>query len=162
MRKPVCALPVQGVATGAAVDGVGAAFVGIARSNDRVQPDFDVGVPGGRVRVGGGLGLRAVAPGPVRGVAAGGHASGGQAERSRRGAAPESPSGHGICRWLRALSGQRAFGGSNEPQRNMFRAAVRRLKIRHCPAYNMRHTYACASLQAPMKPGWVAAQLGRK
>lgn len=50
--------------------------------------------------------------------------------------------------------------GQGEPQRDMLKAALRRLKIRQRPAYNMRHSYACACLQARMKPGWVAAQLG--
>ena len=47
-----------------------------------------------------------------------------------------------------------------EPQRDMLKSSLKRLKIRPRPAYNMRHTYATACLMAGSKPGWVANQLG--
>ena len=45
-------------------------------------------------------------------------------------------------------------------QGEMFRTAVKLLKIRPRPAKNTRHTYATIMLMAGVKPSWAAAQLG--
>ncbi len=47
-----------------------------------------------------------------------------------------------------------------KPQRNMFKACLKRLHIRPRPMYNMRHTYATFGLMNGANPAYMARQLG--
>jgi integrase len=49
---------------------------------------------------------------------------------------------------------------TEKAQRVAFTRALKKLGIRHRPAYNMRHTYATVCLMAGMNPAFVANQLG--
>lgn len=49
---------------------------------------------------------------------------------------------------------------TGDPQRAMFRAAIKRLEIRPREVYCMRHTYATIGLMAGANPGFMASQLG--
>lgn len=66
--------------------------------------------------------------------------------------------------WLSPFSGNGRKTGEpwldEHRQGEMFRAAVKLLKIRARPAKNTRHTYATIMLMGDAKPAWAAAQLG--
>ncbi|HEX8106692.1 MAG TPA: DUF3596 domain-containing protein [Kofleriaceae bacterium] len=66
--------------------------------------------------------------------------------------------------WISPFSGNgRARGApwlDEHRQGEMFRAAVRLLRMRPRPAKNTRHTYATVLLMAGCKPSWCASQLG--
>jgi len=49
---------------------------------------------------------------------------------------------------------------TGDPQRNMWRASLKRLGIRHRDMYNMRHSYATFGLMNNANPGFMASQLG--
>lgn len=49
---------------------------------------------------------------------------------------------------------------TGEPQRAMWRASLKRLKIRHRDPYSMRHTYATWGLMNGNNPAFMARQLG--
>lgn len=66
--------------------------------------------------------------------------------------------------WLSPFSGNGRKTGEpwldEHRQGEMFRTAVKLLKIRARPAKNTRHTYATIMLMSGVKPAWAAAQLG--
>lgn len=49
---------------------------------------------------------------------------------------------------------------TEKSQRDVFTRTLKKLGIRHRPAYNTRHTYATMPLMAGVNPHFVAAQLG--
>lgn len=66
--------------------------------------------------------------------------------------------------WLSPFHGNGRKAGEpwagEQRQGEMFRTAVRLLRMRQRPAKNTRHTYATVLLMAGAKPSWAASQLG--
>lgn len=73
-----------------------------------------------------------------------------------------------IAKPLTFLAGEQVFRSprtgeaytTEKSQRFVFTRALKKLGIRHRPAYNTRHTYATLLLMAGVNPHFVAAQLG--